>query len=61
LSVCYGKAEIVVEMREKEKVIRAESDKIRKVAAYRTAMRKKYQHASRYPWLPVAPDPPEPK
>ena len=25
------------------------------------AMREKYERASRYPWLPVAPDPPEPE
>jgi hypothetical protein len=25
------------------------------------AMRKKYEFAERYPWLPVAPDPPEPE
>jgi hypothetical protein len=25
------------------------------------AMAEKYYHAARYPWLPVAPDPPEPR
>jgi hypothetical protein len=30
-------------------------------AAYHSAMREKYEHAARYPWLPVEPDPPEPK
>jgi hypothetical protein len=25
------------------------------------AMKRKYERAARYPWLPVAPDPPEPK
>ena len=25
------------------------------------AMRLKYEHASRYPWLPVDPDPPRPE
>ena len=25
------------------------------------AMAAKYEHAARYPWLPVEPDPPEPK
>jgi hypothetical protein len=29
--------------------------------AYRTAMTAKYERAVRYPWLPIAPDPPEPK
>ncbi len=28
---------------------------------YDRAMGEKYEHAARYPWLPVAPDPPEPK
>jgi hypothetical protein len=27
---------------------------------YCETMQQKYEHASRYPWLPVAPDPPEP-
>ena len=29
--------------------------------AYHAAMAAKYQHAVRYPWLPVEPDPPEPE
>jgi len=29
-------------------------------AAYHATMRSKYEHAARYPWLPVAPDPREP-
>jgi hypothetical protein len=28
---------------------------------YYAEMRAKYDHAARHPWLPVAPDPPEPK
>jgi hypothetical protein len=28
--------------------------------AYYSRMRAKYEHAARYPWLPVAPDPPPP-
>jgi hypothetical protein len=28
---------------------------------YHVGMLAKYQHAARYPWLPVAPDPPEPE
>jgi len=28
---------------------------------YYAALKRKYQHAARHPWLPVAPDPPEPK
>lgn len=31
-----------------------------KLARY-TRMRAKYEHAARYPWLHVAPDPPEPE
>jgi hypothetical protein len=29
-------------------------------AAYHSRLRSKYERAARYPWLPVAPDPPEP-
>ena len=29
--------------------------------AYHQAMKQKYERASRYPWLPVLPDPPEPE
>ena len=29
--------------------------------AHHEAMREKYERAARHPWLPVAPDPPEPK
>ncbi len=29
--------------------------------AYYVAMSHKYRHAARYPWLPVEPDPPEPR
>lgn len=32
----------------------------RRLAHY-TALKAKYEHCARYPWLPVAPDPPEPK
>ena len=28
---------------------------------YHADMARKYRHAARYPWLPVEPDPPEPK
>jgi hypothetical protein len=30
------------------------------LAAYHAAMSRKYERAARYPWLPVAPDPPPP-
>jgi hypothetical protein len=33
----------------------------RGMKGYHEAMRDKYAHAARYPWLPVAPDPPEPE
>lgn len=33
----------------------------RKRAEYFAAMRAKYERASRYPWLPIAPDPPVPE
>ena len=29
--------------------------------SYHEAMKQKYERASRYPWLPVLPDPPEPE
>ena len=31
-----------------------------KMLAFHSSLYKKYEWASRYPWLPVAPDPPEP-
>jgi hypothetical protein len=31
------------------------------MAVYHRALKIKYERAARYPWLPVAPDPPEPK
>jgi len=36
-------------------------DKVRLRALYFQRMRRKYERAAKYPWLPVAPDPPEPK
>jgi hypothetical protein len=38
-----------------------EAPRIEKVIAYHAAMQRKYEDATRRPWLPVAPDPPEPK
>lgn len=32
----------------------------RRLWPYYQSLRLKYEHASRYPWLPVEPDPPEP-
>jgi hypothetical protein len=34
---------------------------LKRLEAYHAAMTAKYEHAARYPWLPVAPDPPEPE
>lgn len=31
------------------------------VAEYYNRLARKYEYAARYPWLPVAPDPPEPR
>jgi hypothetical protein len=31
------------------------------LAAYHAELRRKYEHAARYPWLPVEPDTPEPE
>jgi hypothetical protein len=31
------------------------------LANYHGRLRRKYERAARYPWLPIAPDPPEPK
>jgi len=39
----------------------AEADQHSRRMEYHTAMARKYEHAARYPWLPVAPDPAEPK
>jgi len=32
-----------------------------RIADFHAAMRAKYERLARYPWLPVAPDPPEPE
>ncbi len=39
---------------EEEEMIRRRDDHLLRLAA-------KYERAARYPWLPVAPDPPEPR
>ena len=36
-------------------------DKARGMIAHFEKLRAKYERAARYPWLPVAPDPPEPR
>ena len=33
----------------------------RRLVPYHAALRHKYEHAARTPWLPVEPDPPEPQ
>ena len=35
-------------------------DRMMDRANHHAAMAHKYEHAARYPWLPVKPDPPEP-
>ena len=35
--------------------------KNRRLNEYYESMQRKYDRAARYPWLPVAPDPPEPE
>ncbi|WP_406699785.1 hypothetical protein V5E97_13110 [Singulisphaera sp. Ch08] len=34
---------------------------MRRLAEHEATLAHKYLHAARYPWLPVSPDPPEPK
>jgi hypothetical protein len=41
---------------DKQRVARGEQ-----MAAYHRELRLKYEHAARYPWLPVGPDPPVPE
>lgn len=33
----------------------------RRLAGYHATLRRKYERAARYPWLPIEPDPPEPE
>jgi hypothetical protein len=40
---------------------RRELDDLRRGHAYHTSMARRYEYASWHPWLPVEPDPPEPK
>jgi hypothetical protein len=42
-------------------VERAAQRKCRALARYHRALRRKYDLAARYPWLPVEPDPPAPE
>ncbi len=44
-----------------EERIKADAVRRAKASAYYSALIQKYEHAVRYPWLPVARDPPEPK
>jgi hypothetical protein len=50
-----GPGGVVMEAR-----MRADAEQRAKVMAYYTELIAKYKRASRYPWLPVGPDPPEP-
>jgi hypothetical protein len=36
-------------------------DRMTDRADYHASLARKYEHAARYPWLPVEPDPPEPE
>ncbi len=51
------------EFRKQLAAFQAEGEAIRRTPRSRhyQAMARKYERAARYPWLPVAPDPPEPK
>ena len=40
---------------------RKDLDRLPGKIAYHAATADKYQHAARYPWLPVEPDPPRPE
>ncbi len=44
-----------------EKRLHPKLDRIELFLSYYEAMKNKYERASNYPWLPVAPDPPEPE
>jgi hypothetical protein len=39
----------------------SEMRKLKRIVDHHVALARKYQHAARRPWVPVAPDPPEPK
>jgi hypothetical protein len=45
----------------REERIKADAVRRAKASAYYTALIQKYEHAARYPWLPVTRDPPKPK
>ena len=40
---------------------KADTERHRMLAEYHRALNQKYRRAALYPWLPVPPDPPEPK
>ena len=44
-----------------EERMKADAVRRAKASAYYSELIQKYEHAARCPWLPVAPDPPEPK
>jgi hypothetical protein len=41
--------------------LRSDHERYRRLFFHYRRMRQKYEHVARYPWLPVQPDPPEPK
>jgi hypothetical protein len=51
----------VEEFRDTERGAEAQLGYYRRQAEYVRRLKLKYELASRYPWLPVAPDPPEPE
>jgi len=44
-----------------ERLMKAEEARRAEASAYYTGLIQKYERAARYPWLPVAPDAPNPK
>ena len=43
------------------KDFREDAEQATRRAAYHASLKRKYERAARYPWLPVEPDPPPPK
>ncbi len=44
-----------------ERLAKADGERRAEASAYYTGLIQKYERATRYPWLPVAPDPPKPR
>jgi hypothetical protein len=41
--------------------VRENAERSRRRAAHHAALKHKYEHAARFPWRPIEPDPPEPE